>query len=264
VGEKTQGDILKEKFSLEGQTALITGSGRGIGKAFATAMAKAGADIVVLDIIGESARETVEFLRSTVGVKAYPYVADLSKTDMIPAYIRDILQDCGRIDILVNNAGIQVRKPALEFTLEEWNQVIMIHLTVSFAMAHAVVPGMIAQGGGKIINIASLNSVMAVPNIIAYTAAKSGVAGLTRSMAVEWSQYNIRSNAVAPGFCRTAITETLFQDPVKKKWVMDRIPMKRLAEPEKDLGYVAVFLASEAAAYVNGQIIFVDGGWLAA
>ena len=256
-------DILREKFSLEGQTALITGSGRGIGKGLATALAKAGADIVVLDIVEENVLETVKFLESTAGIKAYPYVGDLSKSDMIPQYVRDILHECGKIDILVNNAGVQVRKPALEFTLEDWNRVLTIHLTASFAMAHAIVPGMIERGGGKIINIASINCFMAVPNIIAYTAAKSGVAGLTRSMAVEWSQYNIRANAIGPGFARTQLTEKLFQDPVKTKWVMDRIPMKRLVEPEDDLGYVAVFLASDASRYITGQVIFVDGGWLA-
>ena len=256
-------DILKEKFSLEGQTALITGSGRGIGKGLATALAKAGADIVVLDIIEENVHKTVKFLESIAGSKAYPYVADLSKIDMIPHYIQDILGDCGKIDILINNAGIQVRKPALDFTLEDWNSVITIHLTASFATAHTIVPGMIDRGEGKIINIASLNCVMAVPNIIAYTSAKSGVAGLTRSMAVEWTQYNIRANAIGPGFTRTKLTEKLFQDPVKTKWVMDRIPMNRLVDPENDLGYVAVFLASDASSYLTGQIIYVDGGWLA-
>jgi NAD(P)-dependent dehydrogenase (short-subunit alcohol dehydrogenase family) len=256
-------EVLKEKFSLEGQTALVTGSGRGIGKGLATALAKAGADIVVLDIIEENARETAESLESTAGIKAYPYVGDLSKADMIPKYVKEILRHCGKIDILVNNAGVQVRKPALEFTLEEWNTVVTVHLTASFAMAHAIVPGMIERGGGKIINISSLNCVMAVPNIIAYTAAKSGVAGLTRSMAVEWTQYNIRANAIGPGFSRTKLTEKLFQDPEKTKWVMGRIPMKRLVEPEDDLGYVAVFLASDASRYITGQVIFVDGGWLA-
>ena len=256
-------DVLREKFSVKGQTALVTGSGRGIGKGLATALAKAGADLVVLDIVEENVTEAVKFLESTAGIKAYPYVGDLSKTEAIPQYVRDILHQCGRIDILVNNAGVQVRKPALEFTLEEWNSVITVHLTASFAMAHAIVPGMVERGGGKIINISSLNCVMAVPNIIAYTAAKSGVAGLTRSMAIEWSQYNIRANAIGPGFARTQLTKKLFEDPVKTKWVMDRIPMKRLAEPEDDLGYVAVFLASDASRYITGQIIFVDGGWLA-
>lgn len=254
---------LARKFSLEGQTALITGAGRGIGKGLAMALARAGANIVVVDIVEENAEKTAELL-GAMGVKAYPYVADLSKPHRIKDYVKEILESCGRIDILINNAGIQVRKPALEFTLEEWNNVLTIHLTASFAMAQAVVPGMIERGGGKIVNIASINGVIAVPNTIAYSAAKSGLAGLTRAMAVEWSQFNIRTNAIGPGYCRTELTEKLFQDPKKSEWVMSRIPMRRLAEPENDLGYVAVFLASEASAYINGQVIYVDGGWLAA
>jgi len=254
---------LLEKFSLEGQTALITGAGRGIGRGLAIALARAGSSIVVVDINEQNAKQTVEFLRSNIGVNAYSYIADLSKTGMIKDYVKDILGKCGKVDILINNVGIQVRKPALEFTLEEWNSVLNMHLTVSFAMAQAVVPGMIDRGGGKIINIASINGVIAVPNTIAYTTAKSGLGGLTRSMAVEWSQFNVRVNAIGPGYCRTDLTEKLFQDPKKSEWVMSRIPVKRLAEPENDLGYVAVFLASEASTYINGQVIYADGGWLA-
>jgi gluconate 5-dehydrogenase len=254
---------LIKRFSLEGQTAIITGAGRGIGRGLAMALGRAGANIVVVDIMEQDAKQTAEDLKSTIGVNAYCHVGDLTKTVMIKEHVKNILQECGKIDILINNAGIQVRKPALEFTMEEWNSVLNIHLTASFAMAQAVVPEMIKRGGGKIINIASINGVIAVPNTIAYTTAKSGVVGLTRSMAVEWAQFNIRANAIGPGYCRTDLTEKLFQDPEKNKWVMSRIPVKRLAEPENDLGYVAVFLSSEASAYVNGQVIYVDGGWLA-
>jgi gluconate 5-dehydrogenase len=246
-----------------GQTALVTGGGRGIGRALATALARAGADIVVLDMVEANLRQTVDFLEREIGVKAYPALADLSRTSNIAGVVSDVLEQCGKVDILVNNAGIQVRKPALDFTTDEWNSVLSIHLTAAFFMAQAIVPGMIAQGGGAIINIASLNSLMAVPNIIAYTTAKSGIAGLTRSMAVEWSAQGIRANAIGPGWCRTELTEKLFADPEKEKWVMGRIPMKRVADPENDLGYVAVFLASKAAAYITGQVIYVDGGWLA-
>jgi 2-deoxy-D-gluconate 3-dehydrogenase len=252
------------KFSLEGKTAVITGAGRGIGRGLAIALAKAGANIVVVDIIEENAEETAALLVSKTGIKAYAYMADLSDARRIKDYVGDILDTCGAIDILINNAGIQVRKPALEFTLEEWNSVLNIHLTASFVMAQAVVPGMLRQGGGRIVNIASINGVIAVPNTIAYSAAKSGLAGLTRAMAVEWSQFNIRANAIGPGYCRTELTEKLFQDRERSEWVVSRIPMKRLADPENDLGYVAVFLASEASAYINGQVIYVDGGWLAA
>jgi NAD(P)-dependent dehydrogenase (short-subunit alcohol dehydrogenase family) len=254
---------LVKKFSLEGQTAVITGGARGIGRGLAMALAKAGANIVVVDLLEEEAKKTAALLVSTTGINAYPYIADLSNPHMVKDHVKAILGECGKIDIVINNAGIQVRKPALDFTLEEWNSVLNIHLTVSFAMAQAVVPGMIKQGGGKIINIASINGAIAIPNTIAYTAAKSGLAGLTRAMAVEWSQFNLRTNAIGPGYCRTELTEKLFQDPQKSEWVMGRIPMKRLAEPENDLGYVAVFLASEASAYINGQVIYVDGGWLA-
>jgi 2-deoxy-D-gluconate 3-dehydrogenase len=255
-------DLVK-RFSLEGQTAVITGAGRGIGRGLAMALAKAGANIVVLDVIEENAKNTAALLVSETGTRAFPYVADLRSPHRAKEYVKDILGECGKIDIVINNAGIQVRKPALEFTLEEWNSVLDIHLTASFAMAQAVVPGMIKQGGGKIINIASINGVIGIPDTIAYTAAKSGLAGLTRAMAVEWSRFNVRANAIGPGYCRTELTEKLLQDPQKSAWVMGRIPMKRLAEPENDLGYVAVFLASEASAYINGQVIYVDGGWLA-
>ncbi len=255
---------LAKRFSLEGQTAVVTGSARGIGKGLAMALASAGANIVVVDLLEEDAKKTAALLGATAGVKAYPYIADLSRSHLIKKYVSDILGECGKIDILINNAGIQVRKPALEVSLEEWTSVLTIHLTASFAMAQAVVPGMEKQGGGKIINIASINGVIAVPNTMAYTAAKSGLAGLTRAMAVEWSPFKVRTNAIGPGYCRTELTERLFQDPRKSEWVLSRIPAGRLAEPEHDLGYVAVFLASDASAYINGQVIYVDGGWLAA
>ncbi len=255
---------LARRFSLEGQTAIITGGGRGIGRGLAIALARAGANIVILDIIEQNARQTADYLKSSIGVNASFFTADLNKTEKIKDYVEKILDEWGKVDILINNAGIQVRKAALEFTIEEWNRVLNIHITASFAMAQAVVPEMIKRGGGKIINIASINGAIAVPNTMAYTTAKSGLAGLTRSMAVEWAPFNIRVNAIGPGYCRTDLTEKLLQDPEKSEWVLSRIPVKRLGEPENDLGYVAVFLASEASAYINGQVIYVDGGWLAA
>jgi 2-deoxy-D-gluconate 3-dehydrogenase len=260
---RLQADGAESKFSLKGRTALVTGAGRGIGKAIATALAHAGAGIVVLDAFEESAHDSARDIKEITGVESHAIAADLSRTGDIGAYAVEILNLCGHVDILVNNAGIQVRKPALEFTVEEWNSVLNVHLTASFFLAQALAPHMIAQGGGSIINIASLNSLMAVPNIIAYTTAKSGVAGLTRSMAVEWSGQGIRTNAIGPGWCRTELTEALLKDSKKEQWVMGRIPMKRLADPENDLGYIAVFLASEAASYITGQVIYADGGWLA-
>ncbi len=257
-------DAIKARYSLQGKTVLITGAGRGIGRGISLAFAKTGANVVILDIVEENIIDTVNQIKTVSCAEAYPFMADLGKTEFIDKYVDEITEKYGKVDVLVNNAGVQVRKPALDFTAEEWNRVITIHLTASFLLSRSVARKMIERKeGGSIINIASLNTSMAVPNIIAYTAAKSGIAGLTRSMAVEWTKYGIRVNAIAPGFCRTALTEKLFQDEEKRSWVMNRIPLNRLADPEDDLGYVAVFLASKASQYIIGQIIYVDGGWLA-
>jgi len=255
--------MIDSAFSLEGKTAVITGSARGIGLGIATALSKAGAEVVIWDIDMESAEKSAGSIKDITGNRTYSYAGDITKKENIKGYIGDIASICGKIDILVNNAGVQVRKPALEFTIEEWDRVITTHLTGSFLIAQAVVPHMIKNNGGRIINLGSLNCFMAVPNIIAYTSAKSGIAGLTRSMCVEWAQYNINTNAIAPGFVETELTRKLFETPGKRDWVMGRIPMKTLADPERDLGYLAVFLSSEASRYINGQIIYSDGGWMA-
>jgi len=255
--------MIDSAFSLEGKTAVITGSARGIGLGIATALSKAGAEVVIWDIDMESAEKSARSIKDITGNRTYSYAGDITKKENIKGYIGDIASICGKIDILVNNAGVQVRKPALEFTIEEWDRVITTHLTGSFLIAQAVVPHMIKNNGGRIINLGSLNCFMAVPNIIAYTSAKSGIAGLTRSMCVEWAQYNINTNAIAPGFVETELTRKLFETPGKRDWVMGRIPMKTLADPERDLGYLAVFLSSEASRYINGQIIYSDGGWMA-
>lgn len=255
--------MLDNVFSLKGKTAVITGSARGIGYGIATALSKAGAEVVIWDMDKDTAGKSAESIKKITGNRVYSFEGDITKKENIKGYISDIASMCGKIDILVNNAGIQVRKPALEFTIDEWDRVITTHLTGSFLVAQAVVPYMIKNNGGRIINLGSLNCFMAVPNIIAYTSAKSGIAGLTRSMCVEWAQYNINTNAIAPGFVETELTRKLFETPGKRDWVMGRIPMKQLADPERDLGYLAVFLSSEASRYINGQVIYSDGGWMA-
>ncbi len=255
--------MLNDVFSLAGKTAVVTGSARGIGYAIATALSKAGAEVVIWDMEKENADKSAKEIKKITGNNTYSYAADITKKDQIKKYVDDVAKLCGKIDILVNNAGVQVRKPALEFTIEEWERVITTHLTGSFLIAQAAIPYMIKNNGGRIINLGSLNCSMAVPDIIAYTSAKSGIAGLTRSMCVEWAKYNINTNAIAPGFVETELTRKLFETPGKRDWVMGRIPMKKLADPERDLGYLAVFLASEGSRYINGQIIYSDGGWMA-
>jgi len=254
---------LESGFSLEGQTAVITGGARGIGMAIATSMAKAGANVVIWDIQEELAKDTASRIADSYGVKTWYFCSDITRTAEIKGDVEKILSMVEKVTILVNNAGVQVRKPALDFTVEEWNRVIETHLSATFFISQAFIPHMAAQGGGRIINLGSLNCVMAVPNIIAYTAAKSGIAGLTRSMCVEWAALGININAIGPGFVETELTKNLFSNPEKRDWVMGRIPMKRLADPENDLGRVAVFLAAPASSYINGQVVYVDGGWLA-
>jgi len=253
---------LESAFSLEGQTAVVTGGARGIGMAIAISMARAGSNIVIWDIQEELAKETAGRIAAECGVNTWHYCSDITRKAEIKGDVEKILSMAGKVTILVNNAGVQVRKPALEFTIEEWTRVIETHLSATFFISQAFVPHM-AEGGGRIINLGSLNCVMAVPNIIAYTAAKSGIAGLTRSMCVEWANLGININAIGPGFVETELTRNLFSNPEKRAWAMGRIPMKRLADPENDLGRVAVFLAAPASSYMNGQVVYVDGGWLA-
>ena len=256
-------EYLENAFSLAGKTAVVTGGARGIGMAIATSLARAGSDVVIWDIQEELAKETAGRISAETGVKTWHYSSDITKKEEVKADAGKILAMAGKINILVNNAGVQVRKPALEFTVEEWTSVIDTHLSATFFISQAFVPHMAARGEGRIINLGSLNCIMAVPNIIAYTAAKSGIAGLTRSMCVEWASMGININAIGPGFVETELTRNLFSNPEKRAWVMGRIPMKRLADPEKDLGAVTVFLASPASGYINGQVVYVDGGWLA-
>lgn len=258
----TQG-YLEGAFSLDGKTAVVTGAARGIGKAIALSLAKAGAELVIWDIQETLAKEAAAEIAAAAGVRAFAYGSDITKREGIPGSVSDIIAMAGKVDILVNNAGVQVRKPALEFTPDEWDLVIATHLSATFFISQALVPHMAERGGGRIINLGSLNCSMAVPNIIAYTAAKSGIAGLTRSMCVEWAHLGINANAIGPGFVQTELTRKLFDDPERRAWVMGRIPMKRLADPERDLGSAAVFLASAASGYMNGQVLYIDGGWLA-
>lgn len=255
--------MVEKKFSIQGKTAVITGAGRGIGRAIGFAMAKAGANVMIWDIVRENAEKTAAEIATTTGVKTYSYISDITDKQRIKQSVDEIIQLTGRVDILVNNAGVQVRKPALEFTLDEWERVIATHLTATFLITQSLVPHMKENGGGRIINLGSLNCSIAVKDITAYVAAKSGIAGLTRSMCVEYSQYGINANAIAPGWVETDLTKKLFENPEKRKWVMDRLPMGKLADAENDLGYLAVFLSSEASRYINGQIIYSDGGFMA-
>jgi gluconate 5-dehydrogenase len=237
-------------FDLSGRSALVTGSTRGLGLAFARALAQAGARVVVNGRSEEAARKVAASIDGAVA-------AAFDVTD--EAAVADGVAALGPLDVLVNNAGIGVRKPMLDMSLEEWERVVDTNLTSAFLVSRAVAPAMIERGSGKIVNVCSVTSELARETIAAYTAAKGGLKMLTRSMCSEWARHGIQANAIAPGYFETDLTEALRADPAFDAWVRARVPTGRWGVPA-DLAGAVVFLASSASDYVNGQILYVDGG----
>jgi 2-deoxy-D-gluconate 3-dehydrogenase len=250
-----------DSFRLDGKVALVTGVGRGLGQAMALGLAEAGADIAGLY---NTNYEETQALVEALGRRFLPVQCDLLGTsvDRLNAVVAQVVEDLGGLDILVNNAGIIRRAPALEFSEQDWDDVIRVNLKAVFFLSQAAARVMSGQGGGKIVNVASMLSFQGGILIPAYTAAKSGVAGLTRALANEWAAKGINVNAIAPGYMATDNTTPLRTDPVRNPAVVARIPAGEWGEPQELQGAV-VFLASEASRYMHGAIVPVDGGWLA-
>jgi 2-deoxy-D-gluconate 3-dehydrogenase len=247
-------------LDLSGKTAIVTGANTGLGQAIAVALAQAGAAIVA---VGRSSMEETERLCRDTGAGFHAVQADLSSLEPIERIVSEAASVSGRIDILVNNAGIIRRADAIAFTEKDWDDVMNVNLKSTFFLSQAVARTMLAdEGGGKIINIASLLSFQGGIRIPSYTASKSGLAGLTRLLACEWAAKGINVNAIAPGYFVTNNTEALRNDPKRSSEILGRIPAGRWGEPT-DLGGAAVFLASPAANYIHGVVLPVDGGWLA-
>ena len=249
-----------ETFKLDGKVALVTGVRQGLGQGMCVALAEAGADIVGLD--HAESEQTGEQIRS-LGRRYQQVTCDLRRASAgdLQQITSQAVAEMGRLDILVNNAGIIRRAPALEFSESDWDDVIQVNLRAVFFLAQAAARVMSQQGNGKIINIASMLSFQGGILVPSYTAAKSGVAGLTRALANEWAKHGINVNAIAPGYMATDNTAALRADPIRSKAILERIPAGRWGSPE-DLKGVVVFLASTASDYLNGAIIPVDGGWL--
>jgi 2-deoxy-D-gluconate 3-dehydrogenase len=245
-------------FSLEGRVALVTGAAGGLGAGYAVALARAGADVAVHD--RSSADETCERVRA-LGRRAKALVGDVTALDAPDRFVREAVQGLGALDIVVNNAGTIRRAPAAETTDEDWLAVLDVNLSALFRMCRAAGRHMLAQGRGKIVNVASLPAFQGGILVPAYAASKGGVAQLTKALANEWAGKGVNVNAVAPGYVRTANTAPLQADPVRNKAIVDRIPAGRWAEPEDVAGGV-VFLCSSAADYVHGHVLVVDGGWM--
>ncbi len=256
--------MVLEKFSLRGKTAVIIGASRGLGQGMARALAEAGADLALVSRTESELKEVSEKVRSLDPQrKVLPIAADLSRIEEIPKIVEEVVAEFGRIDILINNAGHNRRNPAEAFSFEDWDAVLNLNLKSVFAMAQAVGRVMIGQGRGKIISTASLTTFIGIPNMVAYCSSRGGVAQMTKALAVEWAKYGINVNAIAPGYFRTKQTEPFLEDPKKMEWALSRIPMGKIGDIEKDMGGAAIFLASSASDYITGQILIVDGGWMA-
>lgn len=246
-------------FDLSGKTAIVTGANTGIGQGIALALATAGASIAA---VGRTpAEETVDKVRA-LGGKAEIVSADLSTIEPVGRVVAQTVERLGGLDILVNNAGIIRRADSIDFSEADWDAVMDTNLKSVFFLCQAAARHMIAHGGGKIINIASMLTFQGGIRVPSYTASKSGVGGLTKLLANEWANKGINVNAIAPGYIATNNTAALQGDEMRNRQIMERIPAGRWGDPA-DLGGAAVFLASPAADYVHGHILAVDGGWLA-
>ncbi|MGN0240282.1 MAG: gluconate 5-dehydrogenase [Candidatus Weimeria sp.] len=256
-----------EKFRLDGKTAWITGASYGLGLAYAKAYAEAGAKIVFNDINQKLVDRGLKAYKEA-GIDAYGVVCDVTDEEEVNSFVKTVEEKYGGIDILVNNAGIIKRIPMTEMTKAEWEQVISVDLTGPFLCSKAVIPGMIKRGGGKIINACSMMSELGRETVSAYAAAKGGLKMLTKNICSEYGQYNIQCNAIGPGYIATPQTAPLREKQPDgsmhpfDRFIRSKTPAQRWGTPE-DLQGLAVFLASPASDFINGQVVYIDGGILA-
>ena len=251
-----------QQFDLSGKTAVVTGCNKGIGKSMAIGLAEAGADIIGVSASLELSESKVEKEVTGLGKKFKAYQSDFSNRDSVYSFINDVLHQNKSIDILINNAGTIMRSSAAEYSDEYWDKVMAINLDAQFILAREIGKHMLQRGSGKIIFTCSLLSFQGGIFVPGYTASKSAVAGLVKALANEWAGSGINVNGIAPGYIETDNTEALRNDPVRSKFILDRIPAGRWGNPE-DFKGATVFLASDAAKYVHGEILTVDGGWMA-
>jgi NAD(P)-dependent dehydrogenase (short-subunit alcohol dehydrogenase family) len=247
-----------EGFNLKGRRAVVTGASRGLGMYMARALSKAGAELVVTGRKKENCQSIVEEIRATGGTIS-AYNLDVRIQESISAFVRAVLDEHHSIDILVNNAGMNIRKPFLDFTWEEWNTIIETNLRSGFFVTQGFAPSMMERRYGRIINIGSVTSVFGYAGIVPYCASRGGVLQMTKGLADELGSYGITVNCLAPGWFKTDQNAQLYENKEWLAYITDRIPLKRPGKPD-DLDGAIVFLASEASAYISGQVMLVDGG----
>jgi NAD(P)-dependent dehydrogenase (short-subunit alcohol dehydrogenase family) len=250
--------MTKPLFDLSGQTAIVTGTSRGLGQYFARALAQAGADLVLTSRKRESLSAFEQEIKA-LGRRAVSLELDVQSQQSIDQMAADAEAAFGQVHILVNNAGCNIRKPALDVTWQDWNQILDTNLRGTFFVAQAVARGMVSKGYGRIINIGSVTSVFGYAGLAPYGASRGGVRQMTMSLADDWGKHGITVNCLAPGWFRTEQNKVLYEDKEWVEYLVERIPMKRPGEPH-DLDGAVVFLASEASRYITGQTLLVDGG----
>lgn len=254
--------MILDKFSLKGKFGVVTGAGSGIGKAMAAGLAEAGASVALAGnemAVLEEAAAAME----TSGLHVSPFHVDMADPQSIKDLVESVLKEFGRIDFLFNNAGIIYRAPFEKFPADEWEEMISVNLTGPFLLSQAVANHMIEKGvKGSIVNTSSLIAVFGGVTVPAYAATKGGLTQLTKAMCNDLGKYGIRVNAIGPGWVKTGMTKALRENTERFQAISDRIPLGRWADPE-DLAGLAVFLASEASAYITGQVHFIDGGYMA-
>lgn len=250
--------MLLPSFQLEGKTALVTGAGKGIGRALAIGLAEAGADVALVARTREDLDEVAQEVRRT-GRQAIVCAADVTSREQVEAAVKHAVAAAGRLDIVVNNAGMNIRTPALEVSDTEWDTIVQTNLKSAFMVSQCAGRLMKEAGGGKIINVASVAGHVALRTGVVYGSTKAALIQMTKILALEWGKHNILVNAIGPWYFRTPLTEKLLQDEEFVAQVLARTPLKRIGDL-KDLVGPVVFLASEAANYMTGQTLFVDGG----